>query len=297
MIDPRDVIAAWGIEARSFRRPERGTNNLVWIVDDGFVLRVYQNLDARRVAAEHRLLAAIDEHRPPFAVPMPIPIASGGGETIVATPDGPAALYSLLLGRIAGATDLALVGAAVGDLMAVLGELPHDVAPMDWRVPLAGTHPAVPDVGALVEELRDVAPDAAGLDTFANLWERVDTDYERETLPVQVCHLDVGMSNVLIDGGRVTAILDFEIAGLDLRVNEFVGALVNCTDTPDEERVFTDGFRSCFDLRSDEWAAVPRLRVLRRLATTVWRAGRWREGKATLDEVLARLEALQNLYI
>ncbi len=112
------------------------------------------------------------------------------------------------------------------------------------------------------------------------------------TLPAQICHLDYGLSNVLIDEGRVVGVLDFEVVGFDLRVNDFVAGLVQSTEHPDEEDAFVRGFRSRLDLTSEEWEAVPDLRVRRLVATVIWRAGRWREGKSTLDDVLERLAAL-----
>ena len=112
-------------------------------------------------------------------------------------------------------------------------------------------------------------------------------------LPAQVCHLDMSPSNVLIDGDRAVGVLDFEVAGLDLRVTDFVAGLEQTTDTKLEEDVFVRGFRSRTDLTPEEWEAVPTLRRLRRIATVVWRAGRWREGKSSLDDVRERLAAIE----
>lgn len=267
----------------------------MWIVDDSYVLRVYQNLDRSRVAAEHRLLDAIDATHPPFAVPLAL--ATRSGESFVDTTDGPAALYPLLPGRPGTTSDLELIGAALGDLMATLGRLPHNLAPIDWRVPLSETHPAVPDVAALVDELAGVAPGAPGLDEFASTWAELDAEYLALDLPVQICHLDFAPGNALIDDGRVSAVLDFEVAGLDYRVSDFVAGLVQSTDTPEEGESFTQAFRTRLDLTAEEWAVVPSLKRLRRVATVVWRAGRWRQGHDPLDEVLLRLAALQNPYI
>lgn len=147
---PESIASAWGIAPTTVVRPDRGWNNIVWLIDDAYVLRIYQNLDADRVAAEHRLLEALSGAGLPFAVP--VPIATPDGKTFVTTPDGPAALYTFLPGRpgrVGDLTDIELAGAALGDLMTVLGGLPFELAPIDWRGPLSGVHTAVPDVAAL----------------------------------------------------------------------------------------------------------------------------------------------------
>src|SRR4051812_47324841 len=96
---PLDTTREWGIEVRDIKRPDRGTNNLVWYVNDAFVLRVHQNITEERVGAEHRLLEALRTVGLPFDVPEPLRTANG--RTVVSTADGPAALYPLLPGRSA----------------------------------------------------------------------------------------------------------------------------------------------------------------------------------------------------
>jgi len=288
-----ELAENWGISVRQVSRPDRGTNNLVWFLNDSYVLRVYQNLTAARVASEHRLLEALGKTDLPYALPTPIP--TPGGLTSVETPDGPAALYRLLAGRPARTGDvleIELVGAALADLMLALGGLPAELAPVDWRVPLSRIHPAVSDIGDLVEELRRVAGGAKGLGVLASAWAGVDSAYLEMDLPCQICHSDMAPGNVLIVDGRVTAILDFEVAGWDLRVADYVAGLVQSTDSVDEEQAFTRGFDARLELTREERAAVPTLRLLRQIATVVWRAGRWREGKATLADVCDRLAAL-----
>jgi homoserine kinase type II len=262
----------------------------MWILDDAYVLRVYRNLDGPRVGAEHRLLEAFAAARPPFAVPTAI--ATRTGETWIPTAGGPASLYSLLPGRPGTAADLHILGETLAELMIALASIPHTLAPVDWRTPLGALHHAVPDVGDLVAELERVAPGAPGLDVLAATWQAVDASYLQMDLPCQICHLDFAPGNVLIEDGRAVAVLDFEVAGLDFRVGDLVAGLVQSTDTPAEHDAFLSAYRSRLELSDAEWAAVPTLRALRRIGTVVWRAGRWREGKATLREVLDRVAAV-----
>jgi homoserine kinase type II len=112
-------------------------------------------------------------------------------------------------------------------------------------------------------------------------------------LPCQICHLDLAPGNVLVENNQVVGILDFEVAGWDLRVNDFVAGLEQSTDSMGQEEAFTQGFRRRLALTGDEWAAVPTLQLLRQISTVAWRAGRWRQGKATLADVVERLARLR----
>src|SRR5207245_446911 len=125
-------------------------------------------------------------------------------------------------------------------------------------------------------------------------WPTVDAAYLAMDLPCQICHSDMAAGNVLIDDGRVTAVLDFEVAGWDLRVADYVAGLVQSTDTTAEEAAFDRGFSKRLQFSSEERAAVPTLRLLRQFGTVVWRAGRWREGKSTLADVCERLGAISS---
>ncbi len=76
-------LVRWGITANAeLARAERGTNNQTFAVALGhrrWVLRISQNLSARQVRAEHRLLKWLREAGLPFRVPRPVP-------TLAATP-------------------------------------------------------------------------------------------------------------------------------------------------------------------------------------------------------------------
>ncbi|MGY0232303.1 phosphotransferase enzyme family protein [Longispora urticae] len=286
-MDPVGLARGWGVRARSVRRPGQGTNNSVWTLDDTYVLRVYRNLGLDRVLAEHRLLAALGSAGLSFRVPTPVgPVRE--------TADGPAALFEYLPGTAGrrGADGEAL-GAALGELDVALGTLDPGLAPTDWRVSLDEVHPAVPELDALLGDLRAACGPHPGLDRMDRCARETDAAYRKMLvdLPVSICHLDFAPGNALLDGGRVTAVLDFEIAGLDLRVNDLVAGLVQSTD-PAGEAAFLRGYRSRVDLTDAELAAVPLLADLRAMGSLVWRAGRWRTGLSTLDEVVERLDEI-----
>lgn len=180
--------------------------------------------------------------------------------------------------------------------------LPDD-APHDWRGPWR-VHPAVPDVGDLCRELRaaGVSPDQVTLlETAA---ARVEGWRSRAggELPVQVVHGDLGSSNLLTDErtGQVTAVLDFEIAGADFRVQDLVAALLNSgvLDGPEWPRrtaALIRGHASARRLTPAEIQSVPDLLLTRSAGSALWRAGRWRRGQAQLGDVTSRLRRLDRI--
>ncbi|GAB3422422.1 phosphotransferase enzyme family protein [Flindersiella endophytica] len=270
-------LSAWDLPTPvNARHPDGGTNNLVWLVDDTYVLRVYQNLEVSGIEAELRLLEALRAvDGPPFAVP--VPIASSSGRTIVGTVQGPAVLFPQLPGRPADRANL------------------HEVE-------LAGEalHPAVPSVPDLCAELERLLPHEDGVRRLREQAEQVNEDYLRllGELPVQIVHRDFAMSNVLVNAdGQVSAVLDFEIAALDLRLMDLAAGLSMAVDWSADgaearETAFRRGYQRVVTLDAAEEAAIPALLRRRLLGSAIWRAGRWRLGLSTLDEVRDRLAAI-----
>lgn len=299
-------LSAWDLPApANARHPDRGTNNLVWLIDDTYVLRVYQNLDVPRIEAELRLLEALrGVDGLPFAVP--VPIASTEGRMVVGTTQGPAVLFPMLPGRPGERTDphaVELAAEALGRLDLALAKLPHELAPTDWRVSLDALHPAVPSVADLCAELDRLLPNDDGVRRLREHAESLHEDYLRlvEELPVQIIHGDLATSNVLIGSdGQVSAVLDFEIAGLDLRVMDLVGGLAMAVDreaperAADQEAAFWRGYERVMTLEPAEKAAIPLLLRRRLVGSTIWRAGRWRLGLSDLDDVRERLAFIPN---
>ena len=290
--DPYELVRAWGLpRATSARRPDAGTNNTVWVTTvgrDRYILRIHENARPDQIHAEHRLLAALAEL--PFRVPVPIRTPDGG--TTVATSAGPASLSAYLQGTAPTPDHLELAGRALGDLDVALARLPAELAPIDWRRPLDAIHPGVPDLTDLAHELERTFPGHPGIGWLAESAAPAQEAYRRycDTLPVQIVHGDFALSNLLLDGGRVSAVLDFEIAGLDLRANDLVAGLHQCTETLDQAAAFLRGYRSRVTLLPEELRAIPELLRLRALGSLVWRSGRWRRGLAGGDEVRHRLD-------
>lgn len=297
------LLAQWGLPAGArLTTAGHGTNNQTFIVSSGsrrFVLRISQNLTADQVRAEHRLLASLRRSGLPFAVPEPRLTLTG--ENLVETGAGPATLTRWLPGVrpcLSGEVALRRLGRTVGLLSRALAPLPPQDAPHNWRT-AAHVHPEVPDVGGLCRDLR-----TAGADTgLTRLLEALaaEADGPRVAgLPVQVVHGDLAASNLLADErtGDITAVLDFEVAGLDARVQDLVVAVQysGALDGPGWQRqvaAITEGYTAAQDMSGAEAAAVPGLLAKRAVGSVLWRAGRWRRGQAQLAEVTDRLQALE----
>jgi homoserine kinase type II len=297
------LLARWGIPADArLAVAEHGTNNRTMIVSAGnrrFVLRISQNLTAEQVRAEHRLLARLRRADLPFAVPEPRPTRTG--EYLVETGAGPATLTAWLPGvrpGLSGEAALLHLGRTVGLLSHALAAVPPQDAPHDWRSAVH-VHPDVPDVGDLCGDLSGAGVDpelTRLLETLAAL-----ADSSPVTgLPVQVVHGDLAASNLLADErtGEITAVLDFEIAGLDTRVHDFMSALKQCgaLDGPgwrEQVAAMATGYTSAREMTGAEAAAVPDLLSEGLVASVLWRAGRWRRGQAQLAEVTDRLRTLE----
>ena len=100
---------------------------------------------------------------------------------------------------------------------------------------------------------------------------------EASALPWQVVHHDFDASNVLIDDGRVLAVLDFEFAGPDWRALD-VGAALKYTlrlwenaDPWPAARAYCRGYGQTQRLTAAEVQALPWLIRLRDMAVTLLR--------------------------
>ncbi|HEX2313480.1 MAG TPA: phosphotransferase [Thermomonospora sp.] len=129
----------------------------------------------------------------------------------------------------------------------------------------------------------------AGLDALAGrLRKAVPPLYG--LLPRQVIHRDFEPRNVLVAGGRVTALLDFEFAAPDLRAIDLARGLHAWTrgtladDTAWEAiAAFAGGYRTRAARTAAEARAVALLLLLSQLAIFVHWTGRYRRGMLSAD--------------
>jgi homoserine kinase type II len=311
-VDLAVLERAWGIAGPWRAEPlMRGTNNLVQRVEaptGSYVLRVYSNTtDAARLRFERDVLAQLTETRLPFALPTPLPTVDGAYFLDVDTEQGHAlaTLTPYIPGQPPDRDNLdqtTAAGEALGRLTLAMAQLDTPAEGISWRSSgdLARCHPFVPDPPAAFAELP--LPDEKRqrlISGYAWLIERIPDLYA--TLPQQLAHEDFDPSNVLMEGMRVTGVLDFEFCARDLRAMDLTVAStwwpVRHYGTGAEWPIIAAlarGYARHITLTDGEIAALPTLFRLRAYTSLIHRLGRSRQGLSTLEEALDRAEAAIN---
>jgi homoserine kinase type II len=304
--DVGELLAHWGISAGAGLSPAaRGSNNRTVLVSQGdrrWVLRISQNLSAGQVLAEHRLLARLRRCALPFALPEPVPTATG--DTVVETAQGPVTLCHWIPGvrpDPGSETVLERLGAGLGELSAAMRDLSFGDAPQHWGGGPLAVLPAGMEADDLIAELAAAGISPQQTRSLATSAARAGAWYQSAAgrLPVQVVHGDIGPSNVLVDqdSGELTGILDFEIAGADYRVQDLVATLLlsralEGQDWPVRASALIRGVAGVLRLDPAEIEAVPELLICRAVGSALWRAGRWRRGLSDLADVADRVREL-----
>ncbi|MBA2682373.1 MAG: phosphotransferase [Ktedonobacteraceae bacterium] len=212
-----------------------GTNSLIEGIEatDGqmFVLRIVPDTtQAPRLQYEAALLEALHNQGLPFLFPIPLKAKSGDNVVSFTQEDGTTALATLcplLPGRLTDRDDRTVrmttsAGSALAVLDRAFASLPEIQTPDIFRpLPtfgdLAHWHPLVPDPLVAIERLPIANELIRQIQTFlSEVMESVPDLYKY--LPQQLLHRDYDSSNILMDRERVTAILDFEFAGRDIRI-------------------------------------------------------------------------------
>jgi homoserine kinase type II len=242
----------------------------------------------------------------PFALPMLTPTVRGDryARVTLAAGEALATLTPLIPGQPPQRDDLAQAEAA-GEAIALLDEALAHVTPADpeeargWRTngDLAGCHPSVPDPRAAI----------AGLPLPAATLARLLANYDATvaaaatlyaSLPRQLCHEDTDPGNILMEGARVTGIVDWEFCALDLRPMDLVVALtwwpVGRFGSGEEWPIIAAlarGYARRRTLAAAEVEAIPTLFQFRAYTSLTHRLGRMRQGLSPLEHVIRRADA------
>jgi homoserine kinase type II len=292
-----------------------GTNNSIWRAeaadDQSYVLRLSPDLTRiPRIRYEAELLQSLSDIGLPFRLPLPLRAHSGDIIVLFEQGQGTAAfatLYPLLPGNLqdrppernnplsaslAGST-LALLDDALATLPEIL--LPDGFTPLPTFGELAHWHPLVSDPLPAVEQLPIDREQAKQIRTFlSDVLESVTHLYAQ--LPQQFLHRDYDPGNILMDHQRVTAVLDFEFAGRDIRILDLCVALswwpVDLLGTGKEWDLidaFGAAYTHQFFLSEEELLAVPAVFRLRDATSFVHRMGRYLAGMETEIRMQARV--------
>lgn len=293
-----------------------GTNNCIWRADgadnQSYVLRLSSDLThIPRIRYEARLLQALSEKDLPFRLPLPLRANSGDiivlfeqeqGTTALATlcPLLPGNLSDLPPGRNdpLSASHAGSILALLDNTLATLPEIQlfDGFRSLPTFGELARWHPLVPDPLAAVEQLPIDSEQAKQIRCLLNdVLESVPHLYTQ--LPQQLLHRDYDPGNILLDHQRVTAVLDFEFAGKDIRVLDLCVALswwpVDLLGTGREWDLI-DAFGAAYihhlSLSEEERLAVPAVFRLRDATSFVHRMGRYLAGMETEARIQGRVQ-------
>lgn len=290
------MLDRWSLpQPRELRRAEQGLNNETWFVTCAsaeYVLRIYSEQRVEAIRFEHELLHLLAEQALPFRTPRPVPTQDGDTIAVAATSGGPrpAALFHRLPGETLDDGDVAGVrsaGAAFAELDRALASVArtNSTAPAfhgDFRQ----IHPALSDLtdlGAVI------GVDAARFVQLAA--ENAQPLYA--SLPRQIVHGDFAFSNVLVRGSKVTALLDFEFAGWDVRAAELAAALgLSLSKTTGDLlwRPLLRGYLPSFGLDPTEIAALPALALQHEAVILTWWSGRALSGSAPPESIAQHIE-------
>lgn len=155
-----------------------------------------------------------------------------------------------------------------------------------WDGDLTKLHSRVDDLDELIKSLEGTER----RERVARIFAVVRTAHD---LPQSIIHADYFPTNVLVDGLRVTAILDFEVAGPSYRAMDLaVGLWAFGNDD-----AFRRGYLARLPLTDAEQYAVPDLQLLREQASLVHWYGRHLEGLTTAAGITTRADRLLQLEL
>lgn len=234
---PLDILAAWPIgSVTSVTTPQLGAMNETFLVQTEagrFVLRGYRPRTRQWVEAEHAVLAFVTDN----GMPAPAPIHLVNGGTILERDSRFYALFPMLRGsqRRRGALDpeeITAAGTGLGRLHLLLHsytdtrlwQRPYVVQPAETLTRIAALENLIRSRPSLLASDHDALRGlAAQRDRIAHVLPTEAPDVgllERQTL-----HGDYQEANLLFDGGRLTAILDWESTHVGPRLFELLRAM------------------------------------------------------------------------
>ena len=273
------ALAAWGLAGAPSERLDGGAANEHWRVETDDRPRVLRRYHPRRATEslpyEHDLLRFLADRK----WPVPAPIATDDGNTVVETDEGRWALFPFMRGTPPEGSELLLQ--RKGSLLALLHE---DLGA--WESP--GQRPTfgrVTDLDAAVapEGFRsfedflawyaDEDPERAQV--LAETRQRNAADLDEHGYgdqPDSVIYYECLGANVLFVEDTVTGLLDFDMAHEDARVADIARSLViDCGSDNQKVRSWLAGYAAHASprLTDDEAELIPPLMVASELWNTV----------------------------
>jgi len=250
----REVLDHWGLRDATVTLIKSRSQS-VWDIGGEYILKRYINADA--VSQGIRLSELLTPHK----IPVPVFIPTKKGQ--LTSPDGLYCLMSKLPGKYGdffNEPGFAIeMGRALARLHKALAVIEPEISCndsdllADWQLRIK---PSLYDVSDYVVQSVD--------NKFRDVYPK---------LPRQLIHRDVHAANVLFDGGRLTAWLDFDIGQRNVRIFDIAyflsGLLIgNLNDLDKIERwrlIYFDllkGYSEISPLTDDESEALPVLMIV-----------------------------------
>jgi Ser/Thr protein kinase RdoA (MazF antagonist) len=266
------VLAAFGLQPDRIEAIGAGNVNDSWDVTASSMRWILRRYSTARLPAgipfEHAMLQQLAM----AGWPVPTPFAAPDGSTLVKVDGRFYALFPFLLGS--RLDDPELHGAVLGRLHEATARLRIEVKPSWPRLADYGRRPfpealagyAVADPDAAAAVLRHhgmVGRELAACGTA-----------DAVVLPV---HGDFHTGNLLFQAGRLSAVLDFDFARIDLRVADVAIALGFLNDSA-HRRAFVTAYETHQALAPGERRLLGPLRRARELERVGYALRRWQKG-------------------
>lgn len=305
------VVTTWTVTPPARLTPlTNGVNNLVFRVETAAgpprILRIYRNhADLDRVRHEVALLAALRAATLPFAVPTPLPTRTGALIHILQLDDDwLAGALAVLWTELAGThpdpvnhAQAEAAGAALALLDIALAAINATTLPGRAAPPLRKLRQRVSapdDIETALLQLPLPPEDTASLvDHLRSAETHILPLYA--SLPQQLVHADLDLSNILMEGPRVSGVLDFEFAHVDLRIadlqvlmSSWRPELVGTGAEWGVMEALGRGYTAHLPLQPGEAQALPLLFRLHAIGGLMRSIAWYRQGRRSEQEVLKR---------
>ena len=226
-----DLQAHWQLDKPYTMAPiNQGTNSRVYRVKtatgQNFILRLHRLANVARLRYEAQVTQALQEANLPFHIPSPI-LTKTGDIFVDHHPADEAFLVTLWPFIRGTSPDRKLESQAQtgGAALALLHlALARVNVPITAEAGPIGTYGDVlqiyPRLGDFEGALAPLAIPSAKLDKLLALYQHLQEHIPKlyQTLPQQLIHADYGPANLLMQGDKVTAVLDFEFTTPDIRL-------------------------------------------------------------------------------
>ena len=307
MDEQNELQKIWAIPGPWLIAPSpQGAHNQTQVIDTpsgNYILRRYPvERPSQHIRYELSVLRSLELVKLPFQIPTPLPTVDG--EDYAVTSDNIVTLSPYLPGQTPKNDNLqhtSAAGQALAELVVTQENVSIDTAPEILPFPPFGDFQAwLGQDNDFLKIIQQLPLTKENRQQLLSLKEEMEAAIPLlyQTLPQQVVHRDYDPSNVLITDNRVSAVLDFEFCGYDLRAADFAFALsqwLNELWYTGKEWAVVDAFGRAYTNRqrliSIELEALPVLFQLRAYTTLLLRLNRYAQELITEAAILHRIQS------